>query len=330
MTLSRECLSGASLPYGNDGGDTMDIPSDWAKVVVSVYGEQGEHWLSGFAALVHDCEQQWGLKLELPTPYKLSFNYVVPAVMQDGTEAVLKLGVPCKETRTELAALRIYAGSGAVRVLAEDVERGAMLIEQVRPGLTLAEAAANDDEAIVIAAQVMKQLAVAAPEDSELFPTVADWAAGLARLRLRFDGGTGPIPESMVKRAEETFYWLLNNPEGDQLLLHGDLHHYNILAAEGTAAFEWKAIDPKGVIGEAEYGTIQLLLNELPPDGQLEITRRRVELLCRELRLKRERLLAWGYSHAVLAACWCTEDRVGGAESALQIARCFEQLQHEL
>ena len=45
---------------------------------------------------------------------------------------------------------------------------------------------------------------------------------------------------------------------GEPLLLHGDLHQGNILAA-GRAP--WLAIDPKGVVGEATYETAALLHN---------------------------------------------------------------------
>ncbi|GLX67311.1 aminoglycoside phosphotransferase family protein [Paenibacillus glycanilyticus] len=305
----------------------MRIPEHLYQTIKSVHGEKGEQWLEGFDRLLLDCEEKWGMTVEMPSPFVLSFNFVAPVVMRDGTRAVLKLGVPSREIRTELAALRLYDGRGSVRLLAEDEERGALLIERVEPGLTLAESELGDEARTLAAAEVMRRLAVPAPDGGE-FPSVADWAAGLARLRQRHGGGTGPLPERVVGRAEEVFRRLLDGGR-PLLLLHGDLHHGNILSS-GHGEPGWLAIDPKGVVGEAEYGTIPLLLNQLPPKGQLEVIRRRVELLCGALGLDHARTLAWGFAHAVLSTAWCDEDGVGDIPAALERASWFEQLLDEL
>ncbi|MFF2483246.1 aminoglycoside phosphotransferase family protein [Paenibacillus sp. NPDC058071] len=292
--------------------------------------------------------------MQLPSPFGLSYNFVAPAVMEDGTEAVLKLSVPGRENRLEHAALQAFSGRGGVKVLEADLGTGALLLERVAPGRMLADAVRDDDEATVAAARLMLRTEAAAPAgneagDGETFPSVAEWAAGLRKVRLRFDGGTGPLSERMVRRAEETFERLLavdatagTGASGDagistttttttsprkQLLLHGDLHHYNILSAPESEG-GWIAIDPKGVIGEAEYGTIPLLLNKLPehPGQQRDVLRRRVELLCSELSLDRTRLLEWGFSHSVLSAWWCLEDGVGDPLRTMEQAKRFEEL----
>lgn len=305
----------------------MQISEHLCQTIKSVHGEKGEQWLAEFDKLLLDCEEKWEMTVELPSPFTLSFNFVAPAVLQDGTEAVLKLVVPSREFRTELAALRLYDGRGAVRLLAADEERGALLIERAKPGLMLAESELSDDDRTLAAAEVMRRLVVPAPDGGE-FPSVADWAAGFARLRQRHGGGTGPLPERVVSRAEETFRRLLEEG-GELFLLHGDLHHGNILSS-GHGGPVWLAIDPKGVVGEAEYGTIPLLLNQLPPKGQREVIRRRVLLLCGALGLDHARLLAWGFAHAVLSTAWCDEDGVGDIPAALEKAYWFEELLDEL
>ncbi|MCM3630281.1 aminoglycoside phosphotransferase family protein [Paenibacillus glycanilyticus] len=304
------------------------IPEHLRQTIRSVHGEQGEAWLAGFDKLLSDCEDKWGMTAELPSPFTLSFNFVAPVVRRDGTAAVLKLVVPGREFRTELAALRLYDGRGSVRVLAADEEQGALLIERAKPGLTLAESGLSDDDATLAAAEVMRRLVVPAPDGGE-FPSVADWAAGFARLRQRHGGGTGPLPERVVSRAEEMFRRLLEEGGSGLYLLHGDLHHGNILSS-GDGEPGWLAIDPKGVVGEAEYGTIPLLLNQLPPKGQREVIRRRALLLCGALGLDHARLLAWGFAHAVLSTAWCDEDGVGDIPASLEKAGWFEELLDEL
>jgi streptomycin 6-kinase len=84
------------------------------------------------------------------------------------------------------------------------------------------------------------------------------------------------------------------------------------------------------LIGEAEYGVIAFLMNNLPEYRPIDMIKRRVELFTKELALDTMRVLAWGYCHAVLSACWCLEDHVDGVEDALQVAEIFEKLLDEI
>jgi streptomycin 6-kinase len=109
--------------------------------------------------------------------------------------------------------------------------------------------------------------------------------------------------------------------EETRLLLHGDLHHENILSA---ARGPWLAIDPKGVVGEAANDTAALLHN---PAGTLDapdprgLLQRRLDVLSGELDLDRARLRAWGIAQAVLSAYWGLEDCGRVWEGALEFAR---------
>ena len=219
---------------------------------------------------------------------------------------------------TEVAALAAFGGRGICRLLELDPGRGAMLLERLRPGRPLAEVE-DDEEATAAAAGVMKEL-WRPPPPGHAFPSVADWAGGLGRLRRRFGGGTGPMPEGLVREAETLFEELLSS-EGEPLLLHGDLHQENILSA---GRVPWLAIDPKGVVGEATYDTAALLHN---PAGTLDapnpkrLLERRLDVLSGELGLDRARLRAWGLAQAVLAAYWSLEDGGRVWEGALDFAR---------
>ena len=91
----------------------------------------------------------------------------------DGTEVVLKLGVPNPELTTEIAALRLYDGYGAARLLDADVEAGFLLLERLRPGTPLVEVA-DDAQATAIAAGVMRKLWRPVPPEHP-FPDVRRW-----------------------------------------------------------------------------------------------------------------------------------------------------------
>jgi streptomycin 6-kinase len=92
------------------------------------------------------------------------------------------------------------------------------------------------------------------------------------------------------------------------MLLHGDLHHDNILSATREP---WLVIDPKGIVGDPGYDLGAFLYNPWP--GLLElpdparVIARRVDQLAEGLGMERARVRAWGIAQAVLSACWSIE-----------------------
>jgi streptomycin 6-kinase len=300
------------------------IPNGLARTIVELHGTTGVEWLNRLPSLVADCEQRWSLQV-LPPFEPLSYNYVAPAVRADGTEVVLKVGVPNAELLTEIEALRLFDGHGIVRLLEADYEQGALLLERLKPGTPLSSLT-DDEQATSIAIQVIGQLWKPVSLEHS-FPTVAKWAAGLKRLRERFDGGSGPFPGSLVEEAETLFGELIGSM-GEEVLLHGDLHHQNILAAERQP---WLALDPKGVVGEAAYEVGALLRNPMP---QLltephpgRILARRVEQLAEGLGFDRARVVGWGMAQAVLAGWWSFEDHGRGWESWIACAEILAGLE---
>lgn len=299
----------------------FSIPDNLARTAVELRGAAGAEWLQRLPALLAECERRWSLKVG-PHFGDLSFNYAAPALREDGSTVVVKVCFPDKEFRTETEALRLYAGQGAVQLLDADLERGILLLEHVTPGTPLVTLE-NDEEATSIAASVMKQLWRPAPADHP-FPTVTDWARGMERLRALFGGGAGPFPTRLVDKAEGLFRELI--PSMSQpVLLHGDLHHWNILAATRQP---WLAIDPKGLVGEPEYEVGAWLRNPTPdvvswPElGQ--VLRRRIDQFAAELGFDRERLKGWGLAQAVLSAWWTIEDGGDDWHIAIAIAEALD------
>jgi streptomycin 6-kinase len=306
---------------GEAPGDS--VPPGLARTVAATWGAEGRAWLGRFPALLADLAARWQIRVGPPLD-GLSYNYVAPARLADGGEAILKLGVPNRELRTEIEALRLYDGRGAVRLLAADAGAGALLLERLRPGTPLLDLA-DDEAATEIAAGVMGQLWRPLPAE-HAFPSVADWAAGLGRLRARYGGGSGPLPPDLVAQAEALFDELIASMAAP-VLLHGDLHHWNIVAAGRQP---WLAIDPKGVAGEPAYEVGALLRNPWPgllaspQPGRLQA--RRLELLAERLGFDRARLAAWGLAQAVLSAWWSLEDGQGDWRHAVGCARLLAEM----
>lgn len=300
------------------------ITPEFARRITATYAPDGARWLEELPALLAEIAARW--ELTVGPPFELSYNYVAAARRADGSPAVLKLGVPCRELATEIDALRHYGGRGACRLLAADAVAGALLLECLLPGTTLVSLAEADDEAATrVAAQVMARL-WAPPPPEHRFPGVADWVAGLSELRPHFGGSTGPFAPALIDRAEGLFAELLPT-QATPVVLHGDLHHMNILAAGPDA---WRAIDPKGVIGEPAYEIGALIRNPIPgvrswPDLP-RVLDRRLAVLAETLDLDRRRLYGWALAQAVLSAWWSVEDDPANYELDLAVAHALMRL----
>ncbi len=300
--------------------DAFPLPEPFKQRVVSVWREDGALWLERLPALVDAFAERWGLSIESVAP-ELSYNVVASAVMADGREAVLKLGVPNPELRTEVAALQAFQGGPVVQILAADDALGALLLGRLDPGRPLS-GLESDEEATAIGARLIRDLPVAEPS-AHGFPTVGDWARAFERLRARFDGTTGPLPAGFVDRAEG-FVRDLDASSSRRMLLHGDLHHDNILS---NGESEWLAIDPKGVIGDLAYEAARFQHNPIPRflamDRPREVARRRATILSEIVQEEKARLLAWAFVDAMLSACWSLEEH-GDWRYAIACAEVFE------
>lgn len=296
-----------------------ELPSGFRRNVLGAFAN-GAAWLDSLPGVIRACEHHWRIAVET-TPFELSYSYVAAARSAQGEDLVLKICVGGPELAYEVAALKAWSGGAAVRLLDYNLDLGALLLERLTPGRTLASLD-DDEQATRIAAHVMRELWRPLTAGSA-FPTTAQWAEGLRRLRTRFDGGTGPFPRALVETAESLFRQLLASSE-PPMLLHGDLHHFNILSAGRRP---WIAIDPKGLSGERAYEVGALLRN---PDVRLstdvQVQRRRLDVLGDELALDRDRMLGWGVAQAVLSAWWSYEDSGSIGESACACAEALMRL----
>jgi streptomycin 6-kinase len=291
--------------------------------MVDLFDDIGVRWLERLPSIIAECERRWSLTVLSPFE-RLSYNYIAPAIGANGTDVILKIGVPNPELTTEIEALLVYGGRGSVRLLDVDRDRGALLLERLKPG-TLLLSIEDDEEATHIAAGVMRQLWRPVPVDHP-FPSVERWAAGLIRMRDHFGGTTGPMPQGLVEKAEGLFVELLGSMT-ERVLLHGDLHHENILRAERQP---WLAIDPKGIVGEPAYEVGALLRNMSPrlleQPQPSRVVARRVDILASELGFDHSRILGWGLAQAILAAWWCIEDHDGEWEGFIHCVELLDEV----
>src|SRR5581483_12009010 len=124
-----------SLPIGNSGR----LQARYAEIAAL---PEGRAWLERLPRLLAECAREWQLEVGAPFP-EGSASLVAPARLPDGGEAVLKIAFPHRESEHEAAALERWDGNGAVRLLARDSKRSALLLERCRPGTPRLEVGAE-------------------------------------------------------------------------------------------------------------------------------------------------------------------------------------------
>ncbi|CZL29271.1 GNAT family N-acetyltransferase [Legionella pneumophila] len=285
-----------------DSTDAVNFPSEFTERVVSAFGEPGRIWLESLPEQMKYAESKFHIKVGNRLSH-LSYNYVANAIQSDGQEIIVKFSPPSNDFMLEIQALEFMRGSGVVELIGVDKEKRIALLEKLIPGQMLAKIS-DDSQATYIAASVMKRLWKPINPAYHDFPTTQEWF-----YRFNHPIKTPPdFPKGLIDKANEIAK-NLHQSLSELVLLHGDLHHQNILSAKRES---WLAIDPKGVIGEREYEVGALLRNPIPDIATKmntkEVLARRVESLAEILEFNPYKIIAWSFCQAVLAAIWCLDE----------------------
>jgi streptomycin 6-kinase len=198
-------------------------------------------------------ERRWALTVGPPFDGDtVSCAWVAPAVVGDGTAAVLKLAMPHMEGAHEIDALRFWNGDASVRLLEADVALGAMLLERCEPGTPLRTVPEAEQDVTI--ARLLQRL-WRSPEVPHPFRSLsamtAHWSAEtLAHCEHWPDSGL--VVEGLRLFKE------LTQPAPADVLLVTDLHADNVLRAQREP---WLVIDPKPFVGDPAYDATQHLLN---------------------------------------------------------------------
>jgi streptomycin 6-kinase len=211
-------------------------------------------------------------------------------VLRNGEAAMLKITRFDEEKRGN-RLMAWWNGDGAARVLAS--RDGAVLLERASGG-SLAELSRNgsDDEATRIICAVAGRLHRVPPADPPDLVPLARWFRDLDEA-----AGRGGI----FARAAATARALLADPL-DDVVLHGDIHHGNVLDFGERG---WLAIDPKGLRGERGFDHANLFCN--PDDGiatDQATFRRRLSVVAAAAGLERRRLARWVLAWVGLSILW--------------------------
>jgi len=279
---------------------TIDLPVD--VLAMRDRGDDWAAWVDRLPALARDLLDEWDLTVDgaLMNGY---CSLVVPVLTADGERSVLKLhtDADADESDFEHLALQHWHGNGTVLLLRADPRRRAMLLERLHPrDLTTI----GDREACEVVGGLYGRIHVPAlPQLRTITSYVERWTADLEALPR-----DAPIPRRLREQCVSLVRDLVADPASVGLIIHGDLHHHNVLAADREP---WLVIDPKPMSGDPHYEPAPMLWNrwdEIVAGNARENLRRRFHTLVDVAGLDEDRARDWVVVRMVHNMSWAVID----------------------
>ncbi|GIP36091.1 hypothetical protein J2TS4_53010 [Paenibacillus sp. J2TS4] len=233
-----------------------------------------------------------------------SANLVFRCHSENFGSAVLKIGNPSsREIYTELNTLCQYDGRRFCRVFDADIENGVILEEGIQPGNRLREDNSLDKRLSVFCS-LYKGLHIA-PAKVEIYPTYTEWVSRITEyMSTRHDCKELYL---YMKKALDICL-SVSALYSQKMLLHGDLHHDNILLGHDG---EYIIIDPKGVIGDPVFDVPRFILNEFGDEITPDLYKKMngiISILEKNLNIPNEILRQCLYVETAMGVCWSVED----------------------
>lgn len=255
----------------------------------------GDDWLERLPQAAHQAVALRELTVERVQMPGGRSSLVVLVRQPDGTPAVLKLAPARARPESERAALAHWGGTGAVQLLEPFVTEGVLLLERLRPDLSVRSL--PEAKALLEAAGTLRRLWVEPPAGHR-FETVAERTGRQAeamRATASADAEVATLVDAALAAREE----LLAAPP-ERRLLHGTFRQSKVLAGE---RMPWLAVGPDPVVGECAFDLARLVRDRVEdliasPSGAAT-TRRRVKRLAESLEVDQERLRGWTLFRAV-------------------------------
>jgi streptomycin 6-kinase len=260
-------------------------------------------WIVRLPRLVRDVADEWQLSFE-GEPMHGYGSLVVPVRQPNGAPAVLKVSYDGdQEGVHEALGLQHWNGNGTVRLFRADPRRRALLLERLHADRTLDEL--WDLEACEVVAGLYARLHLPAlPRLHRLTSYVDRWTERLARLP-----ADAPVPRRLVEQAVSLGRSFVEEEGTDAVMVHGDLHYQNVLAADREP---WLVIDPKPMAGDRHYEVAPMLWNrwdEVVASGQVrDAVRRRFHTLVDAAGFDEGRARDWVVVRELHNALWTIED----------------------
>lgn len=293
--------------------EPLVVPPDLVAWHAREFGDAGRPWIDSLPLLVESRLDAWNLVPDGP-PGHGRVALVLPVLRSDGMRAALKCQPVDDESVGEPAALRVWNGDGAVRLLDHDPATGTMLLERLDGARSL-HAVDDDVAATRVLAGLLRRLVTAgAPEGLRDLGGIARAMVDAAPSAVE---GLPDAGRRLLLYCADVVAELVGEP--GSALLHWDLHYGNVLAAEREP---WLAIDPKPLTGDPGFELLPALHNrweDLVATGEVSrAVRYRFDLMVDALGLDRRRAIGWTMGRVLQDALWDIEDGFPGP-TAVQV-----------
>lgn len=285
--------------------------------IQDLYGETGEAWLKDLPSLLTQLGSKWNFRFIDVMP-NLTYNFVgLVEMISTGENAILKMGPTAKNIETEVRWLGCF-DAGVPQIYWHDENHDAFLMERLEPGQSLKALVktGDDDTATRIICHTIRDLQSHQQKQAE-FAHLSELAGSLSVLKNHLD-------EMTLSKAESLFHDLTTDRTQD-VILHGDLHHDNILSCGST----WKVIDPHGYVGDPVFEVGAMIYNfwdYFPHDRSIaQVVERRLHILTEELVFDPQRIKAWAFCKAALSIAWTVEDHGTLPELEVEVLSAIDQ-----
>jgi len=268
------------------------------KNIISMYNDEGKEWLDSLPEITAKIANEHSLSGLTPVN-NMTFNYVASGYQNDNP-IILKIGMNSKALAKEASCLKAFAKHAVAEVIAHDDNM--IIMQRAVPGSTLKDHFPdNDIDATKILCASIKELHKASIPESHNFFSLSELFKTLDQ---KLD-----IPDEILNKAKHLREDLLKSTT-KEVLLHGDLHHDNILKNGDN----WLVIDPKGFIGDPAFEPAAYLCNPIPEllqeNHPREIIENRINICSVKLGIDSRRISDWLYAKSVLCWAWSLEDNL--------------------
>ncbi len=268
---------------------------------VAAMGAEGTAWASALPELLAALERDWSITVGRGLPGG-SASFVARARRANGSSAVVKVAVSGEGWLEQVATLERAAGRGYVRLLRSDLDRRAMLLEDLGPSLATRGRPVPDQLRCLA-----DTLALAWQDPGETRPPPGeDKASGLAQLiRAAWDRLDRPCPVRVVDQAFGYAERRAAEFDRDLVVVHGDPHPGNLLAVLSPrpgADTGYVFVDPDGFVADRAYD-LGVALRDwsstlLGPDART-VAERYCTVLADHAGVDAQRIWEWGFLERV-------------------------------
>jgi streptomycin 6-kinase len=275
--------------------------------ISNLYGVRGQAWLTNLPFIIKSLSDAWCLT-NIDPVNNMTFHYVATATLDAKQDVVLKIGFDEMVIQNEKKALEYFDGMGSIQLLAYHPEHKALLLQQAVPGTTLKSLYPKQIDMVMdIYVKTMHKLHENKLPHTHTFEHIENWLTSIDKV------SSDLLPNNLLHKARSLKNSLLKSID-NPVVLHGDLHHDNILQHGNS----WLAIDPKGIVGDVgfEIAAFDFIHpSELSAPNINDLFAYRIHTIARKSGLSAQLITNWVFVRLILTAVWLIEDNLNPSKA---------------